>query len=221
MAGQTYQEKDVLFFDRLTSLHFVRSNGLINQRGGDEGGVKIRIHQGNRGAFISCHFGSLNVLSANIRRAVKTVSADGLTLSIFLIDSANGRSLYQRLFHLSFFDEMASKAFFDTYSGALPYDVALKAASFEDLQQDQIDAQNCVRVVGEDHHHDDWDDSNNGGEEGDDGQGCEGRNADSGEEVDEDQHDDADGGPDNLLDDFDVFGESQDLYNPLRPLKFN
>ena len=220
MAGQTNQERDVLFFDRLTSLQFVRSNGVINHRGGEEGGVKIRIHQGSRGAYIACHFGSLNELLSNVRRVVEAVSADGLTVSIFLIDSANGRRQYQRLFHLSFFDEMAALAFFKTYTSALPNAVALKATTFEDLQQRQIDEENAV-VVGlarEAHHHDDWDtdDHEEGGGEYGVGEGVgigegdgEGGEDEAGEEAN------------NILDDFDDFGESQDLYNPLRPAKFN
>ena len=260
MAGQTHYEKNVLFYDRLVNLIRLKEAGSPVSRGGDEGGVKLRILQGNqgRGCYLKAHLGSLNVLLSNIRNYPETVTPDGTIISIYLLDTANGRDPYQRLFELEFFDEMAAKAFFEIYCSSLP-DHVDRGESFDDLRhrlhRSTTNPRHHLDVERAEVHGDDTslDGSGNeeeeGGATGEQGEGDlvnvsdddlfddflfnnenppPARTNDNDEEDSDEEDSDETDGDETDNDDIPIellelgnYGESQDLYNPIRPFGNN
>ena len=129
---QSTTEKCVAFYDRLSLVQRRKSNGKLEQVGGDEGGIKIRIRNNNP-PILTLHLMSSLVASAAITKFdIVSVSGDGYCIHLYLDEYSIHK--VRRMYALHFSnDEIASKKFFDTYISVLSPDVQIVCPSFFDL----------------------------------------------------------------------------------------
>ena len=208
MAGQSKLESNTHFYDRIISLKYFREDGTVQLRGSVDAGVKLRIIFVRGGYKVTAHFHNLIILDSFIHNPPCTVTPDGTIISIYLGDTSNGRDLYQRLFELEFYDESSSALFFRTYCSFLPS--AVVATDFQELQEssaravDRVSNRRCSEREEEEDAVDDPDDIDFQDEE---------RNENNSTSTTASI-------PNDLLA-FENFGESQDLWNPVRPFGNN
>lgn len=123
----------VVFVDRIPKLQRVKMDGKAVYKGSVGGGQNwLRIKKGERGYFLVSSCVSTQLLLANIYQWPSDVSADGHTITLWLIDHSQGRSAYKRKYLVTFFDETACEKFFDVYTQCLPDD-AEAGPSFTDM----------------------------------------------------------------------------------------
>lgn len=125
---QVANERHVLFWDRLMSLHRLKADGEVVPRGGEDGVNVLRIFGGDgAGAptrpFLRVVCAHQEVLLAYPQNWPVSISDDGLVINLFLIDQSNGRC-FKRRFILRFFDERGARAFFEVYTASLPTNAA-------------------------------------------------------------------------------------------------
>lgn len=100
-----------IFFDRIASLVKESSKGESITRGGEEGGIKLRIVQkGENPPFLTIHFFSLLVLHAKITTIPIQLNEEERKMSLWLMDVSGGRE-ENRKFILEFYDDLSSWEF--------------------------------------------------------------------------------------------------------------
>ena len=120
MAGQTNDENNTLYFDRLHKCERLLHKGSILQLvGGYEGGVKLRIKEPGSlpVPFLTLHSGCMLVGQAMVTESVKFVSEDGYQVHLYLNEF--GIHSFKRLYIFTFFDEDGAYKFFMSYTKAL------------------------------------------------------------------------------------------------------
>jgi hypothetical protein len=134
MDPNCMSEEKTLFYDRVKSIKFTRSNGEMDTRAKVD--TKLRLIKGERGIHLVAHFGTNIVLNANVRRRISSVSDDACMLSAYLVDQTEtSRSGFQRQFHFTFCDHYAAMLFFNVFQSELPENVD-HGPSFDQLQSD-------------------------------------------------------------------------------------
>ena len=136
------------------------------------------------------------------------VSDDGCTVELWLIDSALDRQPYKRRFKFTFIDELSCEKFFASYTSRLPDDAKV-GKSFIELKEGPIDTtqeSGSETTLGEDN-----DDDDN-------------KNEDSRSETYPSADDDAESATEEEVDELkrllemeEVWGDSQNLFNPCHP----
>lgn len=120
MAGRTENAKPCRFYDRIFSLHRLKSDGEWISKAGEiasEGAITLRIHKGERGSFLDANLGSLKVFNCNIRGPLKVIKERTVMLSPF--DYSNGDPYFKRTFRIVFFDERSRNDFVSIYNRAI------------------------------------------------------------------------------------------------------
>lgn len=139
----------LVYFDRLKTLIRFQQNGEKITRGGaDDGTIKLCIHKGDRGLFVRATSGQLEVLLANIQethnpRPLCSVSESGESITLCLIDSANGRRPYRRKFTMVFLDESTARTFFRIFHDALR--ISHQGLGFNKLKEKSVSKSNQVK----------------------------------------------------------------------------
>ncbi len=119
MTGQTDEENNCRFYDRLALFHRRKQNGQWISRGGElseVGSVVLRIKEGKRGSFLTAHLGQLLVLNANIRDDPNVINSVTVILSL---EDYSGQTPIKRDFKLRFFDERSCRSFISIYKRTL------------------------------------------------------------------------------------------------------
>lgn len=118
MNATSEVENDTVFWDRLRKMERVKESGAIVEKGSADGGNILRICEGERGHYLNVRFSTTLLLNANIRQWPTDVSADGLTIGIWMMDYAQKR-IMKRKFLFTFFTESAAETFFKMYTDSL------------------------------------------------------------------------------------------------------
>lgn len=217
---QVKNEKEVLFWDRLSELKRVKEDGEVVSRG-SIGGINIlRIHQGGRGSCFmtaSCH--SQSLLNAEIITWPSNVSDDGMSINLWLFDYSLGRQGYKREFILTFIDELGASRFFETFTDALPskvkqgksyWEMRNSCGSQSDDDESIVDNSNDS-INNSSHRDQDFNDIRRGGER---------RNDVSENSVEDCNHNDAANEElAHILEMEENWGESQSLFDPIHPFE--
>ena len=199
------REKDVLFWDRCV-LFRERSNAQIVAKGATDYSNTIRIRKGEkgRGCFLTVDWSSQQLVLANIRIWPAAVSDDRRQVDLWLIDHSQGRAPHRRRFQIRFLDELAARHFFETYTEeALVAPVPEGEISIDRNGRTFIEMKLGLATIDSSEDDDDNDDDDD--DDDDDG------DQDEGEGLGDIGGLDLDGN----------FGESQDLFAPLRPSRWN
>ncbi len=203
MVGRTEDEiSTCIFYDRLRTFHRKKKDGTWVSRGGEidsMGKVVLRIYKGSIGSFMTAHLGAHLVLRANIRDPLIETSTLHATAIASLVDWSTTATNFRRSFKFCFFDNRSIQDFQTVYNRAL--DEYLQEVEFEDEDEDEDKE---VDGAGEEEVEKDSDDkvevADNEEEEHDDGIHKENPN-------------------DELIDSFEDFGFSQDMFEPARHFK--
>lgn len=117
-------EKGVVFWDRLDALIRVKQDGTEITKGGSSVENVLRISRlTSYSGTITAYFKFQQLLNATIRLWPEGISADGLTIELWLDDFSGGRKGFRRKFLIKFLNELAGSLFFHVYIAALPKNV--------------------------------------------------------------------------------------------------
>ena len=138
MAGQSKSaaEEDTLYFDRPMKVLRERFNHKMEQVGGLEGGLKVRIKEA-RGHidfnYITMHLASTLVAVCKLTHRVDHVSEDGYEVHIYLEEIQLRH--FTRKYIFVFHDHEAAHLFFCSYSDAMTVNAGneYRGPSFHDL----------------------------------------------------------------------------------------
>lgn len=220
-----------IFFDRLRTLKRHTSEGDVVSRGATDGTNTISIREGRSGSgFVVSYCLHQQLLLANVKWWPSSVSTDGQTITLWLMDHSAGRNGYRRKFELEFFDATATRKFFDTYVSKVPMGTGGEKRNFDqmiDVAMEMEVGGGDVNVENEeggdvDAENEEGEEENVGGEEGGGGQHDVAAVEEEGKEEEDVGGEEGGRGQAQRMKDIieldeEMWGESQNLFHPTQP----